>query len=381
MQKGKTIYIKGAYGPGNLGDDVLLLCLIKILSSHFEQKNIIVGVEDVSKARILHDKVCFVHYKKPVIADYIVYGGGGQFFDFESLDSKKESSFFNKVKNFIKRNRNIYWAIKRIVISRMSNCHENLVVAEKGAMYSLGLGPFEYDGPGKSRLIRAIAKCEYISLRDKKSLAFAREITDKDITLTADPSFVKNDWVTNLSSDSDTHGDIYDLTLILRDWPYSISGRSLIDRVIEFGNDKVRDGKKVRFVFLYKGYDKNTLKKVQGYDCLQYDPVDHSPEDFVRMISIESKVIISSRAHGIWLPVIFGVPVIGVEIENKITQVCNSLPNSTLTISSKTKSIDEVVEKFLVTKESMTNLIEQDLAKNVGLNMVNKEKFSEWIEA
>jgi len=38
-------YIRGAYGPGNLGDDVLLEVCINILRRHFKEENISVGVK------------------------------------------------------------------------------------------------------------------------------------------------------------------------------------------------------------------------------------------------------------------------------------------------------------------------------------------------
>ena len=43
----KTVYLRGAYGPGNLGDDVLLLCMINILKNKFCENDIFVGVENV----------------------------------------------------------------------------------------------------------------------------------------------------------------------------------------------------------------------------------------------------------------------------------------------------------------------------------------------
>nr|ELR9651707.1 polysaccharide pyruvyl transferase family protein [Escherichia coli] len=50
MKKNK-IYIRGAYGPGNIGDDVLMLSVINIVKKVVPEKFISVGVEHPSLAR------------------------------------------------------------------------------------------------------------------------------------------------------------------------------------------------------------------------------------------------------------------------------------------------------------------------------------------
>ncbi|MDO6475434.1 polysaccharide pyruvyl transferase family protein [Alteromonas sp. 1_MG-2023] len=379
MNYDKKVYLRGAYGPGNLGDDVLMVAIINILSKRFKKKNIYVGVENINKARLLDPDVNFVNFKMPIKADLVVYGGGGQFFDFEGKSAKIDQTFISKLVNFIKRNKNPNWAVRRLIYSRNYDCIENLILSKNSATYAVGVGPFDFKGKGWSRLNSTLAHAGYISVRDDKSLSICQEITSKPIERVADPSFIKGNWATEISTKNE-ETQRFDITIILRDWPYSNDGSALINRLIAYGKGKVSEGKKVRFAFLYKGYDKETFRQVENYNTVEYCPSTMKPYEFVQEVINSSDVIISTRAHGIWLPVICGKPVIGVQIENKIKQVCNSLPNCTRTITPATKDIDKVVDDFKNEMESLTSAISTDIEKNVKLNEINESKFLGWVD-
>ncbi|EPH2692800.1 polysaccharide pyruvyl transferase family protein [Klebsiella aerogenes] len=79
MKKNK-IYIRGAYAPGNIGDDVLMLSVINIVKKVVPEKFISVGVEHPSLARKYNSNIDWIHIKKPISADVVVFGGGGNFF-------------------------------------------------------------------------------------------------------------------------------------------------------------------------------------------------------------------------------------------------------------------------------------------------------------
>lgn len=70
------VYIREAYGPGNLGDDVLMLCVINILKKRFKESDIAVGVDHPQIARNFNPRIKWLHIKEPVKADLVVLGGG-----------------------------------------------------------------------------------------------------------------------------------------------------------------------------------------------------------------------------------------------------------------------------------------------------------------
>ena len=354
MLLNKKVYLRGAYGPGNLGDDVLLVCMISILSEVFPKQNIYVGVENLGRGRSLDTYVNFVHFKKPMKADFVIYGGGGQFFDFKEGNQVSEEGLWSKVVNFLRRNKNPIWAIKRIVYSRIENCVEKLILSNNVATYAIGVGPFENKGKGYQRLLSLLVMSDYVSVRDTKSVNLIEEtsVGFRNLIRAADPTFLPFNGLAK--------NPVY---------------RSLTDRLRLFPSIK-----KVLFCFFYKDYDSLVIEKVSDGDFLVYDPLETSPFEFVRTISSQCNVLISSRAHGIWLPVILGKPVIGIRIENKIDQVCCSLRRSTLTWAvNDDKTLEAVVKKYIADYDDLTLGIAEDLAANTELNRTNRKGFLEWI--
>ena len=86
MLRKTKVYLRGAYGPGNLGDDVLLLCMIKILKKMFKGDEIAVSVNDTKVAKLLDNDVNWVPINSPVFSDIAILGGGGQFFSFKNSE-------------------------------------------------------------------------------------------------------------------------------------------------------------------------------------------------------------------------------------------------------------------------------------------------------
>lgn len=375
------IYLKGAYGPGNLGDDVLMICMINVIKDSVPDCELYVGVEDPEKAKILHNEANFVDFKKPKKVDLLVYGGGGQFFDFDTKAARLESNILFKALNFIKLNKNPFWALNRLLYSRRENCFENLVISDKVALFAVGLGPFAFEGKGYYRLLKLL-KVEkgFVSIRDAKSAHILDSINFKNYILGADPSFLKNMWSNsaNMLTLSEERKELYDLSIICREWPYSEEGKRLIESAIDYGIKSIKKGKKVRFVFLYRNYDKVMIERLKNYDCLVYDPSKFTPSQFVEEISNHSKVIISSRAHGAWLPIIFGKPVIVLAIENKLKQVHNSLVNSTLIV----EKIEDIHNKVKLYEEHYVQLIKGiklDLKVNVNKSQALQNDFRDWL--
>lgn len=363
------VYIRGAYGPGNLGDDVLLVCMVNIIKEVVHPSNIYVGVENVTLAKKLNLGVNILHYKVPLKVDVVIYGGGGQFFSFKnSKKAYEKDSFFARLTYFISQNRNPYYALKRLIYSKDPTVVENLLKTKYVASYSIGIGPFETKGKGFQRLTKFASVAEFVSLRDSKSLSLFKNFfpENKLPILTTDPSFNSNDWyIEQIHNMSD---DIYDYTYIIREWPYSEIGRTMIANMITSCRNKQKEGFKVRLISLFNEYDKKIIDANNDVEWLVYDLNNLGMNDFLYELVNNSKYIISARAHGVWLPAILGKPVLSIGIENKLEQVANSLGGgSHLSLSHTLEGLESDITYYI----NEYNSLAKEVTKSVQLN---KEK-------
>ena len=78
------VVIRGAYGPSNLGDDLLMRVWFDVVKKNLGNKAILVSARNpVNAAKFLgcsESEVIFLN--DPCLSTVVVLGGGGQFFQF-----------------------------------------------------------------------------------------------------------------------------------------------------------------------------------------------------------------------------------------------------------------------------------------------------------
>lgn len=65
-------YIRGAYGPGNLGDDVLMVATLGVIKSRFSSSEIAIGVDHPIQASAFDPEVQWLPLKSPFSAELVV---------------------------------------------------------------------------------------------------------------------------------------------------------------------------------------------------------------------------------------------------------------------------------------------------------------------
>lgn len=381
MKKFK-VYLKGAYGPGNLGDDVLLICMINILKKHFQPSHIAIGVEDIKRASEIDSTVTWLNYKEPCKADILVYGGGGQFFSFldgnESAD-QVDKGILSKVYSFINENKNPVNAITRLAISRLGAI-ENLVLAKTVASYCIGVGPFETKGKGMDRLRKFIKVVDYCTVRDNtsKSHIVNEGIGGDEVLVYSDPSFDRYNWMPiSKPSTADEEGYI---SYIVRHWPYSPDGKLAIDVMIMHAKSMRSLGHKVRLVSLHPDKDKELIKREEGFEWLLYEVGNMGVEQFLDDLVGGSSLISSARAHGVWLATVLGFPVLSVGIENKLLEVHKSLSScSEYTEAKSLDMFDTDFKKYEANFKSLSENIEREIEANAHSAKKACFDFSKWL--
>lgn len=368
------VFLRGAYGPSNLGDDILMLAVIKILSSVFDEGKITVGVDKPNIAKKFNSKINWISLQKPVSADLAVFGGGGQFFSFPTGGKNKGK------RGIFKKNRSLIDIAGRVCLEIM-NGPGSAFKAKKTAAFCIGVGPFHQKGEGYGRAQNQLSNCEYLSVRDVESSVVCKKMGFGHVRVFTDPSLLSNLWV-DANSDL-VNGDAVgeEIGFVLRYWPFEDSCR-IVTHMIGAANRLKREGYKVTFVFLCKDKDLPTIDGLSGSDCLIYDPTLHTPEEFLGVIKRRFGCMVSVRAHGVLLPAVMGIPSVCVGIEPKLKAVHNMLKNSTKFLGRPTE--DDIYKTSLDLYESRKiyqSKLKEDLDVNAQIAKSGVDDFLDYVKS
>jgi|TARA_B110000259_G_C13987709_1_gene391174 polysaccharide pyruvyl transferase WcaK-like protein len=377
MLRKTKVYLRGAYGPGNLGDDVLLLCMIKILKKMFKGDEIAVSVNDIKVAKLLDNDVNWVPINSPVFSDIAILGGGGQFFSFKNSGSINIKNPLNFLKDKKSEGYTIIDLILGFILRKIYGIGYK---AKKLATFCIGVGPFE-NGYDKeyNRALKVFNKADFISVRDSKSKIQVIEMCDKmpnqfvDITLNRDlwydgkQNFLKKK---NLNSKPV-------IGIVIRDWKLNDSGSQIINQLLDF--EKLHPNYDCVYISFYQKYDENILDKLVGRKVLIWNPESYTVSEFILKLRL-CDVVVSSRAHGVLLPTMAYIPTIAVEIEQKLKAVHQMMPLSTKLIKAGSlNGLSEMIDTCLDYDQDFIKRVDDDLMKNSLIAKDSIVKLEEWL--
>lgn len=345
------VYLKGAYAPGNLGDDILLLCMLNILKQYFKPSEIYVGLDKPILGNKIDKEIMWISSKEVVFADLAIYGGGGQFFSFDKKYKKSKKSkknvlwFMSDLKNSILRQNGFYDAFLRVVFKIVGS--NTVFKANRLAAFCVGVGPLEGDNNKISKMLNAL---NYISVRDETSKILCEDLDVRVSGCYTDPSLMSRLWWDNKLSNEESSCEYY--SFVVRDWPYTEHGENKIDLLIKTAMHLKNLGCKVRIVSLFADRDSHLKKKCIGLEWFEWDINNKLMSDFINKFIYDSKVIVSSRAHGVLLPASLGIPSIAVPIENKLVEVASMLSGGVFL--STASSVEDMCKEILLFQNDLT---------------------------
>lgn len=362
------IYIRGAYGPGNIGDDVLMIATINLAKKIPGKNNIYVGVDHPELAKLIDNSVNWVHIKKPIVADLAIHGGGGQFFSFEGV-SKKGISFIEKIAISLSRQTSVWHAFLRVIF-KLFGATDGIYFAKNKAAFCIGMGPFSVKNRDWFRAKKIIPRFDYISVRDKVSAKYAEDFGFKDAKIFSDPSMLRSLWDSGVGDDAFLNKSDNSIYYIIRDWPHSESGASFIDEIFRSADYMAKCGFSVKMVSLYEERDKHLIDSNIDRQWIIWKPGEVSPADFMKKIIGENSVIVTARAHGAWLSAVLGEPSVIVEIEPKLDKVHKMLPNGTILVKEcGFDYINDAINKLIKDKKKYRSGVRSDVdAEAIKIN-------------
>ena len=295
----REIAIIGYYGWGNFGDDLLASYVIGQVSSLISpDKIIITGPEGnylerwFPGIRCKAGKDIFLSGSYPVRK--IIFGGGGQFFAFPPS-------------NIL----NLWGLLKCKAYGRWRMIGFSNYRRLSAYAFCVGVGPLE--GVGAKWMTRKFfQQCEQISVRDAISKNFLS--CNENVRLAADPSI-------GLSIKSSSIGQQKSkiLGVVVRDWSQGLNVSGIIKSLRSAAQVLRNRGWKVNFISFQPKYDKNVIQILLDNDenVKYWQPQSESIEDFCQYLS-GFQVLITMRAHGVFIASQLGVVPIAVCIEPKL---------------------------------------------------------------
>ena len=335
----KKYLLVGAYGEGNFGDDILMLAYYHLLKeilgipecdifvlTRGKNKNLM-GIPDTQV--VLQNSIGIIY------AEYLIYGGGTQFFSFISKKTKD----------------------KNIIIKLYNRLKQKIIFRNEIIMLNVGLGPFEI--PASNRVKNRINLSKFISVRDEVSLKISTSFTDRYVCYGADvgyiPEYYSNFCLKNENKDELKNGDLEAL-VVLRDWP-DFNYKYFIENIIEISK-KLKI--KLNFCSFSSLGDLEYIKNVNdfGFTPLIWD--GKNVDNFLSKIK-DFNFIITSRYHAVVIGAILSIPSIAIAIEPKLSEVIRQVGLQYVINNNNEgfKSMISVFDDFIKDLPNTGNILEQ----------------------
>lgn len=364
------ILLKGYYGWGNLGDDVLMKVVYDWLKQSFPgaQIDIFSGFTANNAGcppdlhtyhryihRILPDKPCIVDWAKKEHYDLFVQGGGGVHFDhshggatFSFLNQLIQVSGAGLVASAEKLIRNI--------TSRPLNISFNKKIG-----IGIGVGNFNTDARNLAQHASQIGDYNYLWVRDDLSVSWLKKLKFKGkVVRSSDLAFAYDAWLPsgNIAKKERSIGFVTLVKDTITQAEYDAQRKLLLElraqgyQVSVYLFQEVVDAKLVDFFS-------------QAATVKLWQPNNQTLEHYLTDLG-SNELIISGRAHGVILGACMGVPAITLETSTKLREVSAMFPETTALVASTadTAAALQLVDSFFKKLPALRIALKTEVANN-----------------
>lgn len=364
----RTVLLKGYYGFGNFGDDLLFIVSWRWLREKFPRATITVCTESPEAgylAQLVGEKVDVVHNQDSVKADLIFHGGGGTYFDFRG-----GPSIF------------LLWnALTGLLGPRLFRGLYNAVQGWRGRTriqgrqrVGIGIGIGTYTRTSRRRPFDVVELSEFdlLVVRDPRSFLNAEQLGIRPQAIASDLVFVTSKWIPpTLPARSPLK-----IGVVLRDWTYDNNAHH--DAVAGAISTLAAKGHEIAF-FSFDAGDKSYETRFASLgEWHPWIPGRMSLDEYVRSFS-SCGVVIASRAHGVLVATCLGIPTVCLEIEPKLSAVAGMVPHSTIPVKGpfKPESVVDAILKLSSRDQSAEPHSRSDKEENTkkilaALDLVNE---------
>ncbi|HMR81688.1 MAG TPA: polysaccharide pyruvyl transferase family protein [Niabella sp.] len=321
----KKILLKGYYGFGNLGDDLLFICNYNLLSRLFPESEI-----DVFTESHYADYLSILSSRQQAIIrsgntgsyDIIWHGGGGVFFDFN--EGGKLSLIMNKAILLVgsKIYTRAYTVSKRIL-------GKPEIRYKKRIGFGIGVGGFTPSSKKFRHSICQLSSFDCLVVRDQESRKSALQVCPSlNVLVATDIVFDKSLWKEFLIKKNTANKTAKRIAIILRDWIMS-DGYNYFEDVYSVAVKLKAKGLQVEFFAFDAHTDQAYISffTEKGIDVHTWKPEAMKLASYIALLA-EQDLIITSRFHGAVVGACLGIPGICLNIEPKLEAVPEMLGES-----------------------------------------------------
>ncbi len=330
------ILLKGYYGFGNLGDDILLAVTWKIVSEKYKEASILVysnfnenlvGFDQVSAYnhyiyKLTSPNVKIIDWTNYHEVDLVIDGGGGVYFDYSN------GSMLRAITNQVARWMGVKSLNKIDKWLRTVTRKRRHIQFKKRIGVGLGIGPYVPAAKLFYQHLVEIGSTDVMLVRDRTSLKYLNEFKfTGDASICSDLAFCSDYWMTDIKLHKNAAQERNRVGIILLDWHEGMKDRFEVFR--EFANNLKREGKQVTFFSFDENHDKAYKNFFQNqFNFEAWKPNEVPLNHFLNSLSTQD-IIFSARAHGVILSALLGVPAICIGTSKKLEEVSKMFPTST----------------------------------------------------
>jgi len=368
------ILLKGYYGFGNLGDDILLLVSYKLLKELYPHAEIVVFSNSSAQnpdakyppgynryiRTLLNEEVEIIDWTYRGHFDLIFHGGGGVYFD-----ECKGAFYFRQLNSLVE-------LFEPVVSTKADRFIRKLlgkplrISSRKTIGVGLGVGPFHLAAPSFFRKIAEIGRFDILIVRDEQSLDLLKKwrLNDKAIA-GSDLAFLTDFWLPNdfeFPQKSDSR-----IAIILKGhYP------TLYPHYKTLAGQLTREGYEVTFFAFDEHHDKDYIEYLQPEFTVKiWQPHRQKPAEFIGELW-QAGFCLTDRAHGAILAAIGQTIPMIIRTSPKSDQIVDLLQlNLLLPVQPKMfYTLEDIMQTRKDEKEIrpvLTNTVEQNRNLIAGL--------------